>query len=199
MHDLQKAANYCKWAATSCLREVYKQFLEDGSKKNPEASVLAHLYFICEDVVLSAWTQFLQESFNPEHLSLHYDGVRVSSTSGVSVDELCGRSEAHIAAKTGFHVRIREKKHRTVLETVKEFASTTRAPRFYHGQTFCHVGNCIPHSLACLDVVTEEQESVLKDDATAENVYMKQRQCRTYNQCTSVQLLRAQVFQKGSA
>ena len=186
MHDLQKAANYCKWTATSCLRDVYKSFLEDGSKKNPEASVLAHLYFICEDVVLSARAQFLQETFNPEHLSLHYDGVRVSSISGVSVADLCQRSEAHIAEKTGFHVRIREKKHRTVLEMVKEFATSTQAPRFYHGHTYCQVGNCIPHSLACLGVLEEEHESLLKNDAAVENVYMQQRQCRTYNQCASM-------------
>lgn len=116
LHELQKAAIYAKWVASSALPEEYQTVKEQEDKRSPEASLLAHFYFACEDFILSQWVDFLQKTWKFKHLSLHYDGVRVSSLPGVDVADICKQCEEHIAAATGFEVRIREKHHRSMIE-----------------------------------------------------------------------------------
>ena len=97
LHDLQKAAIYCKWVAVAALPDDFKDVQRDETKKNPEASLLAYLYCACEDFILSHWLEFLQKTLTPKHLSLHFDGVRVAAMHNIDVDDICRQCEHHIA------------------------------------------------------------------------------------------------------
>ena len=182
VHDLQKASLYCRWAAASTMPAVYTKLLEEKEKPHPEASVLSYLYTACEDFILSHWADFLQTTFGPNHLSLHYDGVRISAVPGMSIEDVCSRSEAHILEKTGFSVRIREKKCFLVLEWVKQIGKK-ECPMFSADHILCKRGNCIPHALAAAGIFNGEDVGLLEESSSPHNVHMQQRGCRTYKQC----------------
>ncbi|CAK9093350.1 Uncharacterized protein SCF082_LOCUS43912 [Durusdinium trenchii] len=130
--DLSKVSLYLRWLAISLLDEEFARFRSPAvSKKNPDMSILSHLYLSIEDLVLTSWCRYLQ-ALHPAHLSLHFDGVRVSPIESMSVEELCKESAAHIAKETGFVVVIREKRHRTVLQNIQHVA--TREPKLSTGE-----------------------------------------------------------------
>lgn len=182
VHDLQKASIYCRWAAASTMPAVYTKLVEEKEKLHPEASVLSYLYTACEDFILSHWAEFLQRTFDPKHLSLHYDGVRISSVPGVSIEDVCSRSEAHILEKTGFSVRIREKECLLVLQYIKKIGKK-ECPRFDTDHTLCKRGNCIPHAAAAAGLFNGDDVGLLENASSPHNVHMQQRGCRTYKQC----------------
>ena len=175
---------YCKWAASSSLPEEFASFVEDTTKKNPDSSVLAYLYMAAEDYVLSHWCDHLL-TFSPTHLSLHFDGVRISPLQGISIEEVCKQSASYILDKTGFKVTIREKGHETVNALIKKAAACAKRAPFPTDHVYCVPGNCIPHALASLGAITEEKVSLLTE-ACPDNAYMQQRGCRTYLQCSNM-------------
>ena len=185
MHNVQRASLYCKWVAVSGMPAEYKEFLGASNKPNPEGSILSSLYTACEDFVITHWTSFLLEFIGPKHVSLHYDGVRISHMDSMSVETICRKSEAYIQRKTGFDVRIREKLHSLVLQSLKANASTG-APLFAEGHNLRKPGNCIPHALACLEAPAEDAAKTLADWTDQRNVYMEQRGSRTYKQCSDI-------------
>ena len=63
-----------------------------------------------EDAVLAAMAEPIQ-SLAPPHMSLHFDGVRVSKQVLDSDPELLQHCEENIAAKTGFTVKLVSKAH----------------------------------------------------------------------------------------
>ena len=184
VQSLQRASMYCKWAAASSLPEEFASFVEDTTKKNPDSSVLAYLYMAAEDYVLSHWCDHLL-TFSPTHLSLHFDGVRISPLQGISIEEVCKQSASYILDKTGFKVTIREKRHETVNALIKKAAACAKRAPFPTDHVYCVPGNCIPHALASLGAITEEKVSLLTE-ACPDNAYMQQRGCRTYLQCSNM-------------
>ena len=136
---------YCRWLAASACQAEFLQLVEDGNKRNPDCSILSHLYMACEDFLLSHWVEFLTSTFNPKHVSLHFDGVRISDVPGVTVEEVCRRSEAFLEANAGFKVRIREKHHHLVLPLIRSSAGSRGGPTFTEGHTLLKPGNCILH------------------------------------------------------
>jgi hypothetical protein len=161
--------------------------MQDATKKHPDGSILSHLYMACEDFILSNWVQFLTESFSLEHVSLHFDGVRISKVPGVSVEDICRRSEYHIEQRTGFKVRIREKKHRQVLQLLEASAKETASPLFEDGHFLRQPGNCILHGLAVLDRANLVEKVLSSSDSSRpENAYMQQRKSRTYEQAAKL-------------
>ena len=184
MQKLQRASVYYKWIAVSTLTDEFLEFCDEASgKKNPESSILAHLYMACEDYVLTEWCKFLLTTYTPAHLSLHFDGVRISATAQASAAQICEQSEKHILETTGFSVKIREKKHLHVLEMLAAAAKTTSPPKFADDHKLRQAGNCIPHALACLGAASQEKVMAkLSQDSLPENVYMKETRGRTYKQ-----------------
>ena len=183
VHEFQKAAIFCKWVAAGVMPEEYKTLQQDEKKKNPEASLLSHLYFACEDFLLTHWLDFLQTTMKPRHVSLHFDGVRIASMPGLNVEDLCRQCEKHIQKSTGFDVHIREKKHRSILQLLRENAANVENPKFESDHVLRKAGNCIPHSIACLQPLDRDKEVLLQDDGHPGNVHMQHRGCRTYQQC----------------
>jgi hypothetical protein len=138
-----------RWLAISLLEDEFHRFRSANvNKKNPDMSILSHLYLAAEDYILTACVTFL-ETVKPAHLSLHFDGVRVSLVGDYSVTEICKACESHIQAATGFRVHIREKQHRTVLQAIEQKA--LQEPKMTTNQ--CQLekhGNCIPAAIAAI-------------------------------------------------
>ena len=187
LQNLSRASMYCRWLACSLLPQEYAFFSTDEcGKKNPEASVLAHLYTACEDATLSAWTHAVMERLRPTHLSLHFDGIRVSRAVDASADDVCALGAAAIAAQTPFKVHIREKKHETVLGLFRAAAHKREEAAFGAEDPLVQTGNCILHAMACLELAAPAAIRAKVSETEAEwNVYMRQRGCRTYAQCTA--------------
>eukprot|EP00435_Cladocopium_sp_Y103_P028911 s785_g7.t1 len=176
---LSKVSLYMRWLAISLLEDEFHRFRSPSvNKKNPDMSILSHLYLAAEDCILTAWVTFL-ETLKPLHLSLHFDGVRVSLPGDYCVRDICKACESHIQTSTGFRVSIREKQHRTVLQSIEQ--KSTQEPRMTTNQ--CQLekyGNCIPAAIAATlgrqafveEALAAEMESVYKlsRDALAEAI-----------------------------
>lgn len=178
--DLSKVSLYLRWLAISLLDEEFARFRSPAvSKKNPDMSILSHLYLSIEDLVLTSWCRYLQ-ALHPAHLSLHFDGVRVSPIESMSVEELCKESAAHIAKETGFVVVIREKRHRTVLQNIQHVA--TREPKLSTGESCLErSGNCIPAAVASLVGFEPIQEMLAKAEAAEQAEGLPPT--RSYKEC----------------
>jgi hypothetical protein len=61
----------------------------------PEQSAVYFFWTAAEDYVLSSWIEFALRH-DPRHLSLHYDGIRVSLPSGVTAADFASRCSEHI-------------------------------------------------------------------------------------------------------
>ena len=152
-------------------------------KKFPEASTYHALSTAVEDVILREWTNFILES-SVLHLSLHYDGVRVSAESLGLIDEFCDECERHIAQTTGFHVKIREKKHEYFMDMLVRLAvagSDTDVP-----ENMLTEGDCILCSVYNLTGKPETLLQFLQNAKHEFNVYRLTRKVRTYQQVAKI-------------
>ena len=181
LQQLAKVSLYLRWLAVTLLPDEYDTVKNDQSKKNPEASLLSYLYMSFEDLILSVWSEFIH-SKNPGHMSLHFDGVRVSRIPGWTVDDLCAACEAHILTSTGFKVAIREKRHRTVLQLLEMAGYDSQELGFEASDTLRNSGNCIPAAIAALTGTAADVRTLLAQDSE-ENSFMQARGSRSYSQC----------------
>ena len=92
---------------------------ENRAREHPKTSTFFFLWTIVEDVVLQAWTEKAMEA-GPEHISLHFDGLRLDTAKVGCVESHCGDVEAYILQKTKFHVRIRPKVHGVFMRLLSE-------------------------------------------------------------------------------
>ena len=56
-----------------------------------------YFWTAAEDIVMSSWLTFALQH-KPNHLSLHYDGMRVQLPLGVTVEDFCKQCSARILA-----------------------------------------------------------------------------------------------------
>lgn len=166
----------------SLLSDEYERLAElQQEKKHPDRSVLSYLYMAVEDYILSAWVQYLLQ-FSPDHLSLHFDGVRLSAE-GLDAAKLCSSSAAYIEESTGFKVNVREKQHKTVLEVLEQKASTSTRRPLGDRHILRESGNCIPAAIAALSSSEEQIVAALRVEDSEENCFHQTRGCRSYKQC----------------
>ncbi|CAE7603156.1 unnamed protein product [Symbiodinium natans] len=186
LQSLSKAALYLRWAVVLMFPDEYARFQEpDAEKNNPEASLLSHLYYIVEDVVLSAMADVLLQG-SPKHLSLHYDGVRVSRPEGKSVEDLCKSIQRRVKDATGFEVVLREKRHRSVLQILSDTARSKVGSSLPMESVLRQNGNCIPAAVALLLAKISDVEEALSDNGCRENASFKKRALRSYRDCATL-------------
>ena len=115
--DLQSASIFCRWTAASVVPEALTQLVQ--CKDRPEVSILTYFWNVAEDVILDAWLEKLEE-LQSEHLSLHFDGIRVDSKlASPCPQDICDSCMRHIETKTKFKVTIRPKTHACFLTSLK--------------------------------------------------------------------------------
>ena len=69
----------------------------------PEATTFHYMWTAVEDNILEAWVSYLRRQ-DYQHISLHYDGVRIDNR-GADVQEICTSSAAAIEAPRLCHAR----------------------------------------------------------------------------------------------
>ena len=160
--SLQRASLFCRWLAASSLPELHRHFV-DEARDNPEASTLFYMWTVAEDAVLDAWLEHVQ-AFHPSHLSLHFDGIRVSSNAvGEAVQDFCAACSRHIEAKAGFKVHIRPKTHGCFLQLVAQKGSSSP---LHCAEQLLEPGNCILRGLFHLGFADDAIR--IRDDTTSE-------------------------------
>ncbi|CAE7810987.1 unnamed protein product [Symbiodinium sp. CCMP2592] len=180
LFKLQKASLFCRWTAVTLLPEVYERCMQDQSREHPDASCLFYLWSAVEDIVLDAWTNFVLRQ-KPKHISLHFDGIRVSrAVVGDDVEGFCRVCTAHIQEITGYKVEIRPKSNPDLLQDLR-LSSRSRTLRGLLPAPLQQDGNCIPAALHNLGFVAEVN-AFLEDKESEETLYFSRRKHRTYAQ-----------------
>ena len=112
VHDLQRISQYVRWVACNLLHNDYMSLAENKQKTFPSSTILSLLWTSIEDRILQGWTEHVLNNPNkPKHLSLHFDGIRISADHvGSSQDDFIKDCENAIKMRTGFMVKIVGKK-----------------------------------------------------------------------------------------
>ena len=103
------------------------------------------------------------------HVSLHYDGIRVSDALDCSIEVFCQKCSDTIKRLTGFRVRILQKVHRSLLENSAYHSSdTTVLPDV--NPCLLLDGNCIPCAMHHLVGLPEAKLAEIRDPKTQSRV-----------------------------
>jgi hypothetical protein len=113
------------------------------------------------------------------HVSLHYDGIRISDALDCSIELFCKKCSDTIKQLTGFRVRILQKVHRSLLEN---FAHHSRATTVLPGVNPCLLldGNCIPCAVHHLVGLSEAKLAEIVDPKTPSSILAATRRARSY-------------------
>ena len=127
--SVMKLARWLRWLACSMLPDVYTAIMEKKLEqgKSPEASCFATWWQGVESHIMDTCVSMLVLK-NPPHLSLHFDGVRVSKSvvdaSDVGAVALLGDMEAAVLQKTGYRIELTVKEHLRFLDLVNRKTRT---------------------------------------------------------------------------
>ena len=150
MRSFQRLSIILRWTACSLLPDVYERTKAMKSKTHPESSTLFYLYAAAEDFILEAWENYVALQFQPKHVSLHFDGLRIhrSAFGDKPVDAVCRECEEAIASATGFKVSIVEKKHECFRDICRAKGQLDTRQSF--NGVLSNSGNCILRAMAYL-------------------------------------------------
>ena len=128
--------------------------------------------------------------YSLQHLSLHFDGVRVSGGLPPDIPELCRECSDHVLSVTGFQINIRQKHHNFLIDEVRRLSSTIepcKTLKDYYRKD----GNCIPAAIKLIHGTPSAVDLALADDQAEENVRAATRRYRSYFK--SAELCRVQL------
>ena len=143
--SLQKISVYLRWMAMNLLYGDYMSLQDSKDKDFPSSTIMSLLWQAAEDVILQAWTEHVY-ALKPKHLSLHFDGIRVSKSITSDMAACIEQCQKTIRDKTTFDVKISIKTHSTFRELVQEHGAPCSAGRHIPAELLSR-GNCIPCSL----------------------------------------------------
>ena len=193
MLRLQRLSLYLRWLACNALYDDYRAICDKKNKEFPSATTLHLLWTAIEDWAIDAWTEYLI-TLRPPHLSLHFDGVRVSRSCASDVDKLISDCEKVIADKTGFNVKIAHKKPSSMTQLFASLADTVVEIRKVP-EALVRKGNCIPcamwHSMARHKPAIEAGISDTKHRTNARAVELGYRDYRQTAKLFAVNLMGA--------
>ncbi|OLQ04697.1 hypothetical protein AK812_SmicGene12194 [Symbiodinium microadriaticum] len=188
VQGLQKISLYVRWVACNLLHADYMSLADNKQKTFPSSTILSLLWTSVEDRILQSWTDHvLTRTTKPKHLSLHFDGIRISADHvGVQQEEFIRDCENAIHKRTGFVVKIVPKKHQNFIQMLKT--------RGTHANALTNVpdillmqGNCIPCAL--WHVVPLSRPAVvaaMSNTSSAKNVDAKSAGYRDYRSVASM-------------
>ena len=188
VQGLQKISLYVRWVACNLLHADYMSLADNKQKTFPSSTILSLLWTSVEDRILQSWTDHvLTGTTKPKHLSLHFDGIRISADHvGVQQEEFIRDCENAIHKRTGFVVKIVPKKHQNFIQMLKT--------RGTHANALTNVpdillmqGNCIPCAL--WHVVPLSRPAVvaaMSNTSSAKNVDAKSAGYRDYRSVASM-------------
>ena len=77
--NLLRLSVYMRWLACSVFFQEFGGLNKEQEKRNPDATVFFYMWTTIEDWIVESWTTKLR-SVCPQHVSLHFDGVRLNSS-----------------------------------------------------------------------------------------------------------------------
>jgi len=179
LRRLKTVSRYLRWLACSIAPGVYDYVRNDPARCFPMATTFTYIWNACEDYILTAMTDFFNNLYRVQHMSLHFDGVRVKLDTTESVESICSKCSEYVQTRTGFSIKLREKRHAYVVEAVRSSAESVEqmdeVPEVYTRN-----GNCIPLALYRLHGSSAELDAFLGDDAHQENRRAETRGHRSY-------------------
>ena len=117
--QLQRIALYVRWIACNLLHDDYMSLEDNKTKTFPAATIMSLMWHAIEDRILHVWSEHVLRG-SPKHLSLHFDGLRVSRDAIQNMDEYIRACEDAISSKTPFNVKIVAKKHGNLIQLVQD-------------------------------------------------------------------------------
>jgi hypothetical protein len=191
MLRLHKLSLYLRWFACNALYEDYTMLGDKKSKTFPSATALHVLWTAVEDWAIGVWAEYLL-TLQPAHMSLHFDGIRVSHACTSDIDKLIQESEQVIAEKTGFSMKIAHKKQAGMVQLFKVLAETVSEIRNVP-KLLLQKGNCIPcaiwHIMARHRAAIEAGISDTKHHANAQAAELGYRDYRSTAKMFAVNLM----------
>ena len=177
--QLQRIALYVRWIACNLLHDDYMSLEDNKTKTFPAATIMSLMWHAIEDRILHVWSEHVLRG-SPKHLSLHFDGLRVSRDAIQNMDEYIRACEDAISSKTPFNVKIVAKKHGNLIQLVQDegtlVSKITTLPDLLKAQ-----GNCIPCSVwHAIPTTKADVLAALRDEGRQENVEAKSTRYRTY-------------------
>ena len=147
VRKLQRISLYLRWVACNILHEDYMSLKDQKGKNFPSATIFSLLWHAVEDRILQCWSEHvLVVDPKPAHLSLHFDGLRISRAWTADIQKFCASSESIIEQQTGFKVKIVEKKPLDFLSAIQR--ASEEVPALESLPDVClRRGNCIPCAL----------------------------------------------------
>ncbi|CAE7478378.1 unnamed protein product [Symbiodinium sp. CCMP2592] len=188
VYDLQRLSQYVRWVACNMLHEDYMSLADNKHKTFPSSTILSLLWTSVEDRILQSWTEhILSRPSKPKHLSLHFDGLRISRDHiETSQDEFIKDCENAIRMRTGFMVKIVEKKHFSFIDLVKNRSthanSVTNVPAL-----LLQPGNCIPCAVWHMTpLVRPVVVAAISNETLEKNIDAKKMKYRDYRSVASM-------------
>ena len=133
------------WVACKLLHDDYMSLDDNKSNTFPAASIMALMWHAIEDRILHVWSEHVLNG-SPKHLSLHFDGLRVSTEAIQNTDEYIRACQDAISSRTSFNVKIVAKKHGSFIQLVQDedtlVNKISTLPDLLKAE-----GNCIPCSV----------------------------------------------------
>ncbi|CAE7445428.1 unnamed protein product [Symbiodinium sp. CCMP2592] len=176
---LQKIALYVRWVACNILHDDYMSLADNKLKSFPSATIMSLMWHAVEDSILQAWSEHVLMD-NPKHLSLHFDGIRVSADKVQNSEDYIRKCQAAVKDRTSFDVKIMVKTHGSLIDLIQTRGNVannlTNVPA-----KLLEAGNCIPCSLWHSDPLSRTTvAAAVLDDDKAENAEAKKTRYRTY-------------------
>ena len=178
-------------------REIEKA--DDDDTKFTEASCAFHFWSSIEDWLIRTWVNSMitTESLQKHHVSLHFDGIRISDDlisvgnftgfepeEGCPMDQFIATSETVIQKKTGFRVKIKIKPHKDLigmLTTTDEKVVPTPDPC---PEELLQDGNCIMLAIGrCVNNIKQVIADLGVMDTGMSQGDKDEQTARTYKQC----------------
>ena len=188
VHGLQRISQYVRWMACNLLHDDYMSLADNKQKTFPSSTILSLLWTSIEDMILQGWTKHLLNNPNkPKHLSLHFDGVRISADHiGVSQEDFIKDCEKSINMRTGFMVKIVPKKHLSFIELVRGKSTHANALKNVPA-LLLQQGNCIPCALwHTIPLSRPAVTAAISDESVAQNQNAKTQRYRDYRSVASM-------------
>ena len=165
---LQRLSLYLRWIACNVLHADYLSLADVASKTFPSATIFSLMWTCIEDWILDVWTSHISHA-RPAHISLHFDGVRVSADVAPDLGEFIDGCRKHILDVTGFDVEIARKQPQTVFQCIRDAVKSDAGARQVP-DLLCREGHCIPCAMwHAFGGIRSGVETIVEEDARRSN------------------------------
>ena len=168
-----------RWVACNLLHNDYMSLDDNKTKTFPAATIMSLMWHAIEDRSLHVWSEHVL-SGPSKHLSLHCDGLRVSTEAIRNMDESIRACQDAISRCTSLNVKIVAKKHGSLIQLVQDEGTLVNKistlPDILKAE-----GNCIPCSV--WHAIPASRATILaplQNEGLPENVEARKTKCRTY-------------------